>query len=137
MEYNGGQVAAVNIVEGNRDAAPDETKNYGDNFLRFVVVAEVAQDLKDQGFTDEEVSKLLASSFYEKRIDEARQLKHNLRAKGGLNYETSKGILVKKANEENPAGIVTQILDVSQLEESEQNPKSNPALTTIKGYVYT
>lgn len=137
MEYNGGQVAAVNIVEGNRDAAPDETKNYGDNFLRFVVVAEVAQDLKDQGFTNEEVSKLLASSFYEKRIDEARQLKHNLRAEGGLNYETSKGILVKKANEENPAGIVTQILDVSQLEESEQNPKSNPALTTIEGYVYT
>ena len=137
MEYNGGQVAAVNIVEGNRDAAPDETKNYGDNFLRFVVVAEIAQDLKDQGFTDEEVSKLLASSFYEKRIGEARQLKHNLRAKGGLNYETSKGILVKKASEENLAGIVTQILDVSQLEESEQNPKSNPALTTIEGYVYT
>jgi len=137
MEYNGGQVAAVNIVEGNRDAAPDETKNYGDNFLRFVVVAEVAQDLKDKGFSDEEVSKLLASSFYEKRIDEARQLKHNLRAEGGLNYETSKGILVKKANEENPAGIVTQILDVSHLEESKQNPRSNPALTALEGYVYT
>jgi len=109
MEYNGGEQAAVNIMEGRRSIAPDETKHYGDSFLRFVVVGEIAQDLRDEGFTDLEISKLLSSSFYEKRIIEARKLKHGLRAEGGLNYETSKEILIQKANEENPAGIVTQI----------------------------
>ena len=137
MEYNGGEQAAVNIMEGRGSIAPDETKHYGDSFLRFVVVGEIAQDLRDEGFTDLEISKLLSSSFYEKRIIEARKLKHGLRAEGGLNYETSKEILIQKANEENPAGIVTQILDVSDLEKADQNPKSNPALTTIRGYVYT
>lgn len=136
MEYNGGEQAALNIIEGSGSLASDETKHYGDNFLRFVVIGEIAQDLRDEGFTDLEISKLLTSSFYDKRIDEARKLKHGLRAKGNLNYETSKKILIQKAQEENPAGIVTQILDVNELEKSDQDLKSNPALTTLKGYVY-
>ena len=134
----------VPIISINHsEIIPLEYPIIDDRIIHYIAIRQSIKDfLENKYFIPSESISLIYNPINTDKILSAKKRvakKKTVLFAGTVDYLRKDSMLdlCKKANEENLAGIVTQILDVSQLEESEQNPKSNPALTTIEGYVYT
>jgi hypothetical protein len=141
-EYNGGQLNAINIFLNN--PAAYETQRYVRMGTRVAVIAEVANELREQGFPND-YYKMLDSKLIKERIAKAYT---NKDLKNAGDFKSTNRILETVGQEEFTAGVVTRKLFLDEIPEvlnptptidantEEYKYYSNPAIDIIYDFEY-
>lgn len=140
-EYNGGQLNAINTYLGKNSNY--ENTRYVRMLARIALIGELANDLRDGGYT-EDYNKMLTSKLIENRILEAFEVKDTQNASS---FVSTKKILQLAGQQEFMAGNVTRKLFLEEIPDVQPTTQPsdelvqytyvpNPAIDIIYNFEY-